>query len=253
MKGDGTMTTDPIDLAINKVRESLSSPPLSIVRYDKNSQKITVKYDFNDGRIQNVKLIATREQWLLLSDFDPEQIIFGTIACFLSRPSKKLVRELQEYASNNLYWFVGDVLFCINQANQKNPLYYPARSPRGGSPYFKSIYDMNQLRQTARHLYIYLRYNLNKKNDVSNPKLDRLLKAHGIDKHKDMDVREITLIIIQKAFNWKLDSHADYVYPYEMFYRKYISLPGQTLKRISNLKSIQSGNSHLLKKIFSNL
>ena len=245
------MTTDLIDLVINQIKEQVSSPPVPVVRYDKNSKKITVRYDFNDGRIKDVKLIAPREQWLAFFDFDTEQITFETIACHLSRPSKKLVQELQEYASNNLDGFIGDVLFCINQADQKNPLYYPARKPRGGSPY--DVGNINEIRATARHLYVYLRHNLKKKNADSNPKLEKLFKHYGIDAHEDMDVKELTYIIINKTFKWEMDSCADYVYPYEMFYRKYISLPGQTLKRILKLKRIQSGNSHLLEKIFSNL
>ncbi len=245
------MTESYIDSLLEQLKGDLIQHTPPSARYDKKFKTITVLYDFCHGFIEKVKIIAPREQWLKWENFD--QISFKEVGPFLTqRTSKDNRQALKEYADRYPKDFIGDMIACMQCANFENPLYYPARKPRGGSRYrhFDDRYsdwkEMWEIRNTARHLYIFLKYQLGQPRNMRSPIFQQCLQRYDIPQSLHNYPTGITMEIINQAYpNLEIDEIDD---P-RTFYNKYIAyLPISRLKRSNRIKS---GDSPFINKILS--
>lgn len=241
------MTTEYIDLLLNKIRQAQANHSPPKVRYDKNDKRIAVTYDFS--YIPKVKIIASGEQWLKFF-YESDLITFETLRPYLSRPPKKVLHDLKQYAEKCPYDFSEDIFVCINYANSRNPIYPPNTKARGGSAYGLTWHEMNEIKATARQLYVYLRHNYKPAD------LEQLLKEkYGVS---DKDIKSfyfnkaaaVTMLTIEKVFDFKIDSRKNDIADLTtIFYRRFIATPGMSLRRISKSKRIMAGDSPFLKKV----
>jgi len=151
------MTKEYIDNLLELITEDLSeheeNPPK--VRYNKNKKSISVVYNFNHGFIPKVKLIADRDIWLKWwHNFD--KITFDNVKKYLSRPSKSLLNNLQEYAGNYPQDFLGDMFRCIDYALMEHPKHPPAAKPRKSSEYGLTWTEKNEVSSLSIRLLVYL-------------------------------------------------------------------------------------------------
>jgi hypothetical protein len=241
------MTIDYLDVLLGNLDGDSSDFSSLSVRYDKNCKTIRVKYDFNQGKIKNVKMITSGENWLnIFKDFTPDQVSFETVKELLSRPSVKLRKDLKSYADQFHDDFVYEFLICIQAANAHNPKFPPAVKPRGGSPYPLNYENMWEIKNTAKQLYAYL-LNLKKQPEKYAEKLSWLKKKYDLAEKDFKNLSKATMKIIQKEFGIYLavESHQN-------FYRKYINTPDKSFQRIKKDRRIQAGDTPYIKKIFSN-
>ena len=236
------MSEEFVESALWQAYEKLLYQKPPIVIYDKKRKTISVKYGFNDNAIP-AKIIAAREMWLKLwNDLDFDQVHFDTIEPYLSRPSKKTIETLRSYAREKPDYFSWDIYKCIEAANAHNPLYRPARKPRGGSPYGLSWSGMNKVKATAAHLYIYLDHIRKHPKNQWPPFLGRLLEAHEISPITlEADLPEVVRVII--SGHYKIDFSQD------RFYKTFIQESPISLNRLRSLNLTTSENNPFISPI----
>ncbi|UCF91076.1 MAG: hypothetical protein JSW39_22780 [Desulfobacterales bacterium] len=171
---------------------------------NKNRKTIAAKYDFNFGLIRNVKLIAPYEDWRKLIDQDPDPITFETIEAYLSRPSKKILRDLEQYALNMPDWFDGEVWKCIEAVNAINPLHKPTRKVRG-TAYGLDWFEMIRWRDRSRELYIFLQWTKKDDRKLFN---DIRMKYGGHDLYET--TQRIIEHQIEKIHNIRIDCRRNF-------------------------------------------
>jgi hypothetical protein len=245
-------------------------------RYDKNSKRITVTYDFDYGGIRNVKLIASSEEWLQLEFLDPKKIGYRVVDRILSRRTQNRKRlNLMRYAKELPDQFCQDVLVSIGEASKVNPLCVSRRKqkkeqrpfwlwgtksrteteplwlvgtkPRGGSPYGFSKGKMHQIRSTARHWYIFLGEHFDKKTKAYRRDVDHLLHSCGLNGSAIESPLKATMNIIQRVFGFKIDNPSKDVETHHIFYRKYIALTGRpSLNSLRKTMRIRKGQTPLI-------
>lgn len=241
---------DYIDKLLVQIRKNLPIPPPH-GRYDKNYKTIRVTYDFGSGVIPKVKIIASPAQWFTFSN-DLDQITFEAIEPYLSkRLPKKTRTDLKKYSRTWPDHFIGDMFACIQCANFYNPKYPPATKARGGSPYGLNRLQMNEIRNTARHLYIYIQCNNKRPAEQQPILLDMLFEVYGLSNSDMQDVVIATMLIVEKAFDFQVDSSAYKADPRDTFYKKYIAY--RPFSQIKKSQRIISGRSPFLTKIFARL
>jgi hypothetical protein len=234
-------------MAMDKLISNLKNHRSPKVIYNKNKQYISITYDFDHGFIPKVRILAGRDIWL---DWfcNIEQLEFDTIAPYLSRTPQKSRANLKQYAEKYTQDFTGDMLMCINYAITKHPQYPGNIKARGGSPYGLKQSSMDEIKNTARHLYVCLKNNLKKPTYQQPSNLKTLLKLHNI-KPDSKKIREITFRIVERIFNFKPDiSSCGGNEPHDVFYKNYIVY--RSLKSMSDSKRITNFNSPFLIRLF---
>jgi hypothetical protein len=248
--------TEYINDLLNQLRKQITkrpakqSPPC-VKRYKNKNKKtgkptISVTSNFNSGEIKKVKLIATYEQWLGLYNFDPEQNIYEAIEPYLSRPTKRVRNNLKQYAKTDPIGFANDVSVCVECANYENPEYRPAKKPRRLEHEKIDRHKMNEIRDTARHLYIYLKYWLNQPANKRPEKLKKLVNRYGIVDFWFTNPKMATMYVITSRFD-EIDINK--IDDTETFYKEYIAC--QPLSNLNRSKRIKDGDSPCLNKILT--
>ena len=105
-------------------------------------------------------------------------------------PQSTITDFVFQYAENWPDAFTGDLSTCVECANSENPLYKPARKPRGGSPYGFGWRKMNKIRTTARHLYIFLKHNRKKLPNEQSINISELYRAYGLSNQDTKDPKQ---------------------------------------------------------------
>jgi hypothetical protein len=165
------------------------NPP--VVTYDPKHRRISVRYGFNCGFIPGVKIIADRKKWLEWF-YNFEQFAFDKIEPYLSRPSKKTRKALQQYVKEDPQGLTAEMLDCVQLALEKNPLYPPAAKSR------KSEYDLSwtgriEITNMAIRLHDYL-YSIRKQTEYP-AYLKKFLKEYDISKLNNLDLLDIKDVV----------------------------------------------------------
>ena len=197
---------------------------IPLVRYDKNHKTISVTYSFNIGMIPKVKILAPRGTWLAINfEASPDPITFDFIEPYLSRPSRKVLKGLLAYSSQYPDDFQEDVFACANASLGVNPLTPGRRKDRGDGFYELSPRKMEEVRNTARHLYILLKCN------PKDPMAAQLLQAYRVD--ESMNPKQAVMEIIENFYDFRMAT-ATNTTRHDSFYKKYVALKG--LRRLEN-------------------
>lgn len=238
------MSKEFIETVLWQAFEELHNQEPPTVRYDKKRKTISLKYGFNHNTIP-AKVIAPREVWLeFWHQLDFDKVQFETIEPYFSRAPKKTIEALKSYAEQKPDDFSWDVFRCIESANAHNPLYRPARKPRGGSPYGLSWTEMNKVKAAAAHLYVYLDHIRKQPEDQWPPFLTRLLKVHGISPFTlKKDLSETVRIIIVGHYN--ID------FPQDRFYKTFIQESPISLEGLRTSTRTTSEDNPFISAIFS--
>ncbi len=219
--------------------------------YNKNDKTITVSYGFDNDTIP-VKIKAASTWWLdldpLYGNTLPETITFETLKAYLSRPRKSDKASLQEYIERWPSLLHEDLAWCINAANNAvNPLYASRILPRGKIPHGLSWERMNEIRATARQLYVYLQHWMKQPTEKQPDEFKKCLRAYKLSEYEEHNPKIATMWIIEQVFD---DFDIEKIEDPETFYKKYIAVAHQPLSLLKKSNRILKGDSPFLAKVF---
>ena len=219
-------------------------------RYNKNDKTITVSYGFDNDTIP-VKIKAPATWWLdldlLYGNTLPETITFETLEAYLNRIRKSDKTSLREYAAKWPSLFCEDLAWCVDAANAVNPLYPPRIKPRGKIPHGLSWERMNEIRGTARHLYVYLQHWMKQPTEKQPDEFKKCLRAYKLSEYEEHNPKIATMWIIEQVFD---DFDIEKIEDPDTFYKKYIAVAHQPLSLLKKSNRILRGDSFFLAKVF---
>lgn len=210
------------------------------VKRNRNNGKIVILSDFNCGKIENVKLIATPDAWQALQA--RAQITFDTLSSHI-RLFQKNISALSAYAEQWPDDFAADVWRCAQAAAgcARNVI------PRGGSPYELNRSEMWQVKTAARQVYVHLRLLKFNKPRGWRDKIEHLKTQYGVTGN---DLRPLVMAIIQHELGFTMDTSRTCTEPDPcQFHRKYIHAPS-VINWMKNSTRIKTGDTPFLKRIF---
>lgn len=161
---------------------------------------ISVTYDFGaSGYIKSVKIIASREKWLNWHWM--ESVSYEDIKDYLSRPSKKVKKALEDLYKQSPVIFNADFFNCVLYANaEANPDFKTRVRARKPSRYNLTWHEKNKISNISIRLYDYL-YNISKQKEIDRPNyLKKFLKAYEIKKY-DIEERIFIEDVVRKVMS----------------------------------------------------
>jgi len=243
-KGDSM--NDYIDSILTEIKETISNHFPPVVRYNKNTKRISVSYDFDAGYIKKVKLIASSEKWLDLINEYPENLTYTEVEPLLSRPSKDLQHKLQEYAQDRQDDFTTDVLICIDSANMSNPLFKLRVIPRKNS-YDLTWREKNQITMLAGRLYVFLN-RIGRTSEKTWPDyFKRFIETYEIKKHEFRypdRVQQVVVEVVSK-YEGREELFDDSYRFFQTFVKERIKI-----RKLEKLQNISPEKDPILKEFF---
>ncbi|MBC8177413.1 MAG: hypothetical protein H8E19_08405 [Deltaproteobacteria bacterium] len=147
--------------------------PLPIVRrVQKKKISVTNLFLLNEfPQKVRVKIIASYSRWIKFEEKAPDQLSFDTIRPFISRPRQETLLQLKEFSEKDPELF-GLTFFSqfIHPANIDNPDHALGKKPRRISSYYSAV-DRVEFKQSALHLYIFIKHWVQERQKKSGIKL----------------------------------------------------------------------------------
>ena len=203
-----------IEEAAECIEQYLKKP--SRVTRNKNDKTISVSHAFDLGLIP-LTIIAKYEVWKELEEKYQEDsclIDIEDIKPYIDRrTSSEKIEALEKYYNQSRLEFEDHFYFYYIEPS-KNPLV--TKPPRGGSPYPIKPSEMWKVKNTARHLYVFLTHWLQKPRSQRPFLLREYLRKHEIVTDKPIIV---TMEIVEKLFSLGISEIEDT----KTFYDKYIA------------------------------
>ena len=232
-----------MDKLIQDLKRHKENPP--VIKYDKKTKRISVKYGFDYGFIPNVKIIAESKKWLQWFYNFEQQVTFDKIKSCLSRPPKKTLKALEQYVKDDPQGFTGEMLDCIQFALTQNPLYSPAVKTRRPSEYELTWAIRNEIANTAIRLYDYL-YKISKQKEIDRPAyLKKFLNYYKIKKYNLkglLHIQDIVRIVMSDYYG------SDFK---ERFWQTFVIEGPISIKQVRKLSpNPDPENDNFLKELF---